>query len=263
LSLIINPVGAATFIPLLAKVKKKENLFTVIKILLLALSILSVLMLPFFFEPKSPVLLTSYERFLTGIPGEAFYTKQFSFYLYGLIISSSVGYGLTFRFMLELLGYELGPFFYPLGTLTAFFALTAFFIYQMYRAKNVNAHETMLIGTFMLCTAIIFQLTFPTIYDQFVIWIAGLLLVAYLLSKEKIFIMIFTIISIATGCIYVAVWRNYVQLISGVERISLGNPYLSNIISASIGTLYSAMLMAVLIIVLKLWLRKTVEEEQQ
>ena len=261
LSLIINPVGAATFIPLLAKVKKKENLFTVIKILLLALSILSALMLPFFFEPKSPVLLTSYERFLTGIPGEAFYSKQFSFYLYGLIISSSVGYGLTFRFMLELLGHELGAFFYPLGTLAAFFALTAFFIYQMYRAKNVNVHETLLIGTFMLCTAIIFQLTFPTIYDQFVIWIAGLLLVAYLLSKGKSFIMIFTIISIATGCIYVAVWRNYVQLISGVERVSLGNPYLSNIISASIGVLYSAMLMAVLIIILKLWLRKPKEQQ--
>jgi hypothetical protein len=85
--------------------------------------------------------------------------------------------------------------------------------------------------------------------------------VAYLLSKEKIFITIFTIISIATGCIYVAVWRNYVQLISGVERVSLGNPYLSNIISASIGVLYSATLIVVLIITLKLWLRRP--EEQQ
>jgi hypothetical protein len=261
LALIINPIGAATFIPLLAKVKNKENLFAAVKVLLLAFSIISALMLPFFFEPKSPVLLTSYERFLTGIPGEAFYSKQFNFYLYGIIISSSVGYGLTFRFMLELLGHELGPLFYPLGTLAAFFALTVFFIYQMYRTKKVNAHETLLIGTFMLCTAIIFQLTFPTIYDQFVIWIAGLLLVAYLLSKEKIFITIFTIISITTGCIYVAVWRNYVQLISGVERVSLGNPYLSNIMSASIGVLYSAMLIVVLIIVLKLWLQKPREQQ--
>jgi len=255
---IINPVGAATFVPLMATIKKKEGLFQTLKVLLLAVCIFCILMVPFAFEPKSPVFLTSYERFLSGIPGEAFYGGLFDFYVYGSIISFSVGYGLTFRFMLELLGHGLPPFIFPHGTLIAFLVLTAIFLYKVNKANMLNSHENLLIGTFALCTAIIFQLTFPTIFDQFVIWIAGLLLVAYILTNEKYFPVIFTAMSIATGFIYVALWRNYLQFISGVEIAVFNNPYLSNIACAFIGILYSTLLIMILTIILKLWFKNSI-----
>jgi hypothetical protein len=257
---IINPIGAATFVPLMATIKKKEGLFQTLKVLLLAVCIFCILMVPFAFEPKSPVFITSYERFLSGIPGEAFYGGQFNFYMYGSIISSSVGYGLTIRFTLELLGYVLPSFIFPHGTLIAFLVLTAIFLYKVNKANMLNSHENLLIGTFTLCTAIIFQLTFPTIFDQFVIWIAGLLLVAYILSNEKYFPVIFTAMSIATGFIYVALWRNYLQLISGLEIVAFDNPYLSNIGCAFIGTLYSALLIMILMITLKLWFKNSLND---
>ncbi|MEM3727744.1 MAG: hypothetical protein QXF75_00910 [Candidatus Bathyarchaeia archaeon] len=253
---IINPVGAATFVPLLAKIKKSDGFFPAFKTLLLAVGIFCILIVPFVFEPKSPIFITSFERFLSGIPGEAFYGKQFNFYLYGSIIPSSVGYGLTLRFMLEILGYELHPFFYPCGTLIAFLILIAIFLYRVNKANLAGLHEKMITGTFMLCTVAIFQLTFPTIFDQFVIWIAGLLLMAYLFSNEKYFLVTFAVISIATGFIYVAFWRNYLRFISGAERVAFGDPYLSNIMSALIGALYSVLLLIILILTIKLWLQK-------
>ncbi|MEM5866810.1 MAG: hypothetical protein QXG39_02710 [Candidatus Aenigmatarchaeota archaeon] len=250
---IINPVGAATFMPLIAKIRKEDGFISALKMLLLSISIFGILMVPFMFEPRSPVFVASYERFLAGIPGEAFYGKQFTFYLYGSILSYSVGYGLTFRFMLEFLSCEPPSFLYPHGTLVAFLTLTAVFLYRMNKVRELTFRENLLLGTFLLNTVIIFQLTFPTIFDQFVIWVTALLLIAYILSNEQHFLAIFAAISVATGFIYVAVWRNYLRLISGVEKVTIGNPYLSNIAGAFIGTLYSALLIVILMITLRLW----------
>jgi len=248
---IINIVGVAIFIPLLANAKLRENWKTVAKILLLATCIFVIAMLPFFFETKSPLLLTSYERLLSGVPGEAFYGKQIRFYTYGTLISSSVGYGLTFRFLLEILGFQLGSIFYPYGAAFAFFAFTGIFIYKIHKKYKTGSRDVVYTGIFMLGVASLFQLVFPTIFDQFVVWIAGLLLVSYILCRDRTFLAIFALISVATGFVYVLTWRNYLLLVSGVETVALVNPYVSSVASSLIGALYSLLLFIILAKILR------------
>lgn len=250
---ILNPVGMAAFVPLFANVSLREGRKALAKSLLLVMLILSASWLPFFLEAKSTVVLASYERLVGGIPGEPFYGKQIRFYTYGSIVSSSVGYGLTFRFLLEILGFELGPLLYPLGAAFAFLILIGVFMYKIRKASGTDVKHAVYTGTFMLGVAALFQLTFPTIFDQFVVWVAGLLLVAYILSEKKELLLLFTIISIATGFIYVCLWRNYLQLISGVQTVASGNPFVGNASAALIGTLYSLVLLTAIIVIFKMW----------
>ena len=249
---IINIVGMALFIPLFANVKLRENWRAVVKTLLLATCIFGIAMLPFFFETKSPLLLTSYERLLSGVPGEAFYGKQIKFYIYGALVSSSVGYGLTFRFLLEILGFQLGPLFYPYGAAFAFFAFVGIFLYKIHKRYQAGSQDVVYSGMFMLGVTSLFQLVFPTIFDQFVVWIAGLLLVSYILCRDKTFLVIFALISVATGFVYVCTWRNYLLLVSGVETVALGNPYVSSIASSFIGLLYSLLLFIIFVKILRI-----------
>lgn len=253
---LLNPVGIAIFIPLFANIGLREHRRVLAKSLLLAAVILSVAMLPFFFETRSPLLLASYERLRSGIPGDAFYGKQLNFYSYGTRISSLVGYGLTFRFLLAAIGFDLGPIFYPYGAAFIFLVFVGIFIYETRRTYMAGSNDLIYTGTFMLMVACIFQLTFPTIFDQFVVWIIGLLLVSYILCQNKTLLSIFGFISIATGFIYVFAWRDYLLLISGVKTVPFGNQAIAGIISVSIGTLYSIVLFIILVITLRMWRRK-------
>jgi len=250
---ILNPVGIATFIPLLVNVSLRESRRAMVKSLLVGAGIFGVLMLPFFFEANSPVLLASYERLMGAVPGEPFYGKQLILYPYGTLTSSSVGYGLTFRFLLEIMGFELGPIFYPYGAAVIFLIFAAIFIYKIRKAYVSGSYGLIYTGTFMLGVASLFQLTFPTIFDQFVIWIASLLLVSYILCQNRKFLLIFTMICISTGFIYICVWRDYLQLISGVEVAPIVNPFITNLASAFIGVLYSITLIIILVTTLRMW----------
>jgi len=250
---ILNPVGIASFIPLLVNVRLREGWKTTAKSLLLAAVIFGSALAVFFFETSSPVLLTSYERLIGGIPGESFYPKQINFYMYGVIISSSVGYGLTIRFLLEMLGFDLGPIFFPYAAGVFFFSLTAIFTLCMTKAFKKRSHGIIFTGTFMLGVTSLFQLTFPTIFDQFVVWVAGLLLVCYIAYHDRKFMAVFALISVSTGFIYVFTWRSYLMLISGVDKSPIGNPFAANLASALIGALYSLVLVVILIAILIRW----------
>jgi hypothetical protein len=253
---ILNPVGIATFIPLTVNAYLRKRPKDMIKSLLLAISIFGISMLPFLFETNSPVLLASHERLLGAIPGESFYGLKREFYAYGTHISSSVGYGLTFRFLLEMAGFELGSIFFPYGAAFVFLIFVGIFIYKTREAYAKGAHGLIYTGTFMLIVASLFQVTFPTIFDQFVVWVAGLLIISYILSQNRKFLLIFTTISISTGFIYVSAWRNYLHLISGVETVLFGNLFVAAFTSALIGTLYSLILVAIIVITLKMWMQK-------
>lgn len=253
---ILNPVGLAAFVPLFTDLLKKRNLKKTAECLVIAVIIFVGALLPFFFEARSPVIVSSYERVLAGIPAEAFYGKQINFYLYGRLIASSVGYGLTFRFFLEMLGVQLGPAIYPFGAGFVFVIFVGIFIWRVCKAQSTKSDSLVYSGTFMLVVAAIFQLTFPTIFDQFAIWIAALLLVSYALTQNRILILLFTIVCITDGFVYVLTWRNYLQLISGVEAVPLGNTAVSSFGSAMIGMLYSSMLIVIVAIVLKMWFKK-------
>jgi len=250
---IINPIGIAVFIALLADINKKRGVLTAFKSLILLGSIFSISIIPFLFETKSPVLLASYQRFLSGIPGESFYGKLFSFCKYGSYILSSVGYGLNYRALLELLGCYVGSFVYPYGAATAFLIFVMFFVARIHKTKTTDTHYNFYVGGFMLGVVALFQLTFPLIFEQFVIWVVGLLLISYILSSDRKFLLIAMIISIAAGFVYVTIYRNYLLLITGVQKVPFDNPELVNWASATIGILYSATLTAALIALLIGW----------
>jgi len=253
---ILNPVGIATFIQLLVNVYFRSGRKDMIKRLLLGTGIFTVAMLPFFFEAKSPVVLASFERLIGAVPGETFYGKNYNFYAYGTLINSSVGYGLTFRFLLEMLGFELGSIFFPYVAASIFLVFVGIFTYKICKAHAKTTHGLIYTGTFMLVVTSLFQLTFPTIFDQFAIWIAGLLLVSYILCQNRKFLLIFTTICISTGFIYIIIWRNYLHLISGVEVAPLVNPSITNLASALIGVLYSIILFIILAIIVNMWMQK-------
>jgi hypothetical protein len=257
LAAVLNPVGLATAIPLLASVLLKESRKAMIKSLLLIIFVLCVSILPFFFETKSPLLLTSYERLTIGVPGETFHGIQIIFYAYGIHISSLAGYGLTFRSLLAPLGIEPGPLLYPYGAAFLFLILIFAFVYKIRKDFRFKESRSVIYtGTFMLIVASLFQLTFPTIFDQFVIWVAGLLLVAYVLCRNRKLLSIFILVSIATGFIYILAWRNYLLLVSGVEAVPFGNPVIAGITIISVGTLYSIALVTILVILIRVWIQK-------
>lgn len=254
-SAILNPVGIATMIQHAITVGLKGKRWTLIMNLLLGIGIFTASLLPFVFERNSPVLISSYERLRAGIPAERVLGQQTSFYLYGMRITSSVGYGLTFRFLLEMVGIELGSWFYPYLAAMGFLAIVTIFTYKMRQAFLNETNRLIYSGAFMLAVVSLFQLTFPTIFDQFVVWIVGLLLVSFILCKIRRFRHIFMFISVSTGFLYVFAWRDYLPLISGVETVPLGSELLATLASILIGTAYSIILLAVLYAIMKTWIR--------
>jgi len=261
LAAVLNPVGLAMFIPVLANVGLKENWRAVAKSLLLATVILGLLMLPCFLETRSPMLLASYERLINAVPGETFYGREIIFCAYGRCMSVLVGYGLTFRFLLALVGIDLGPIFYPFGAALLFLTFAGAFVYKIRKAHMTGSSSVVYAATFMLVIASMFQLTFPTVFDQFVIWVAGLLLVSYVLCQNRTLLSMFILISIATGFIYVAAWRSYLLLVSGVETVPFGNRLIAGAISVAVGTLYSISLLIILVTTFKMWIQNAKPSE--
>jgi hypothetical protein len=49
----------------------------------------------------------------------------------------------------------------------------------------------------------------------------------------------------------VLTWRNYLLLVSGVETVTLVNPYVSSVASSLIGALYSLLLFIILVKILR------------
>ncbi|MGC9094152.1 MAG: hypothetical protein ACP5IM_00875 [Candidatus Bathyarchaeia archaeon] len=260
---LLNPVGIAMLIPLLIDAAKKRGVVAAFKSAILFCGAFGTSMLPFLFEPRSPVIFASYQRFLFGAPTDAFYCKIFSFCRYGSYILSSVGYGLTYRFLLELLGREAGPLVYPYGAAIAFSIFIILFLIKMYKIKPTDKYYNYYVGGFMLGTATLFQLTFPLIFDQFVVWIVGLLLVTYILFSNRKFLLMTVLTSITAGFVYIAVYRSYLLLVTGITRVAIGNPELANWSSAIIGVLYSIMLTTTLATLLILWLRPTQHNKTQ
>ncbi len=253
---ILNPVGLATFIPLITVLLFKKKWRLMIKNILLITGILAVSITPFFFEPESPVVLASIERTFSAVPGEIFYGRMINFYAYGTNIGFKIGYGLTFRFLLELFDYELGWWFYPLGAAIAFLLFIFAFVYKLYKANKMDKDHVIYVGTFMLGVVCLFQFFFLTIYEQFVVWVAGLLLVFYIFKTDSKIFIIFLMTCISTGFIYVATWRSYLLLVSGVPVSHFGDTWLSDFGNALLGVAYSLILIIILAILLKVWFKE-------
>jgi hypothetical protein len=130
------------------------------------------------------------------------------------------------------------------------------FLYKTYKTLKLNLQDPVTLGTFMLGVVCLFQLTFPTVFEQFVIWVAGLLLVSYILHQDKRIIVLFSLTCISAGFIYVATWRTYLLLVSGVEAVQLGNPWFTNIVNALLGVAYSAVVATAFIVTCELWFKK-------
>jgi len=255
---VLNPVGLATFIPLTVVLLLNKNWRTTTKSALLISGIFVITMVPFLFEPDSPMVVASIERIISAVPGESFYGRIISFYAYGTNIGFKIGYGLTFRFLLELFDYELGWWFYPFGAALAFLFFVSAFIYKLNKTIKMKLDPTIYIGTFMLGIVCLFQFFFFTIYEQFVVWVAGLLLVFYILKPNIKVFFLFTITCISAGFIYVATWRSYLLLVSGVPVSHFGDVWLSDFGNAMLGVAYSLMLIVGLTILLKVWFKEEI-----
>lgn len=262
---ILNPVGLATIVPLLsAFLSKKTPSKMIIKGVLVTFGVIVMLMIPFIFEQESPVLLGSIERFFGAVPGEVFYGRPIYFKVYGNVLQYTIGYGLTFRFLLELLDYELGWWFYPFGAALAFLFLIFAFVYKTYRANEQQKNYDVYLGTFMLGVCCLFQFFYLTIFEQFVLWVAALLLVFYLLKPAIKILALFMMLCIANGFIYIVIWRDYLFLTSGIPHteFQFANAWLINFGSAFLGVAYSTLLIVILAILFKIWFREELIKTQ-
>src|SRR3989442_12975843 len=89
--------------------------------------ILALGLTPVLLDTRSPVVLTSSERLLHAIPGESVVEGTFQFSAMGVTYWSSIGYGLTYRFLLQLMGITVGLFVYPVGAAVGLILLTTLY----------------------------------------------------------------------------------------------------------------------------------------
>ncbi|MCJ7424185.1 PIG-U family protein [Candidatus Bathyarchaeota archaeon] len=272
-SAVLNPVGLATIIPFLSAVSLKKDWKAVAKGLLLIGGIFGISIAPFFFESNSPVILTSLERLIGSVPGERFYSNKIDFLAYGTQVSSSIGYGLTFRFSIEVavgLGWLsdvdwLGPWYYPFTAGLILLAFVAAFIYKTREACKKGIQRCVHVGTFMLGVVCLFQLTFPLVFEQFVVWVAGLMLVSYILYQNRKFFAIFLSTCIAAGIFYtlnslsrIGLLYDFLTYILRIFEVNypIDPRDLMNWLYAILGVIYSVVVAVTFAIMCEVWFKE-------
>ena len=132
---LVNPVGFVAWVPLVALSLKRRNLNPFLTLSMGGLGILALGLAALRFQPRH-VFQTTLERFLTAIPADNIVGTIFHFIAFGQPFTSSVGYVLSFRFLLELAGGSLGYYFYPVGAAVAF-VVFSLLVFSVARARSV------------------------------------------------------------------------------------------------------------------------------
>ncbi len=204
-------------------------------------------LVPVILEPRSPIFLSSEERFLHAIPGEVIVEGSFPFSAYGLNFWSSVGYGLNYRFLLQLFGYQVGALVYPIGAGLGFLFAT----FLAYRAlKNGTNSEGRLVSSlfYVISVVTLFHLTYPTVFVQFAIWPVGLLFATYAVTKARAFLIGGLAASSVAGVAYVVIVDNLSSRATGIGSFSFLSPGATNNAWGIIGVTYSVIMAAVFIL---------------
>ena len=244
-SSLILPVGFAAIFPQSLELLKRKNWKGFLLLGGISLSTLVLGILPIVFESRSPIILTSEERFLHAIPGESIVEGSFPFSVYGLGLWSSIGYGLNYRFLLQLWGYSVGSAIYPIGAGLGFLALT----FLLLRASKGEASGSTRFSTsllYFLGVVALFQLTYPTVFLQFAVWVAVFTLATYTVTRKPAFLASFLGSSLLAGIPYVAFVDSPVAKATGIPSVLILNATDTNIIWSVIGVTYSVIMAIIL-----------------
>lgn len=239
---IVNPVGFVLWIALLFFDKARQTNSLIRTYSLGALVFLAGLA-PVVSQSSS-VLQTTLERLMSAYPGDNVVGTSYNFFALGQLHNSSVGYGLTFRFLLELLGYAAGEYLYPFaaaGTFLVFAILMA----VLYRKEKASAILSFL--GFTLGAVALFEFFFPTIFLQFAIWPLALILCIYAVTEDGHLLPLVAATSLLTGVLYVVLVDKPFDRATGTG-LDLLDPRLVNGFWAMIGLAYSALMIYVAVI---------------
>ena len=194
---------------------------------------------------SSSVLQTTIERLASSYPGDNVVGISYNFLALGQVHYSSVGYGLTFRFLLELLGYSAGPYFYPVAAAAAFLAFVVI-MFGLRGRKHTSAALPVL--TFSLGAISLFEFFFPTIFLQFALWPLALLFCIYAFWGDGRYLWVTYVITLLAGILYVGLVDKPLERATGAGLSLLADLRLVNALWAMIGVAYSVLMIYVVLL---------------
>ncbi len=255
-SSLVLPVGVAAFFPYAFELSRRRkwreiSLFFGISIGTLALGILPIL-----FESRSPIILTSEERFLHAIPGESIVEGSFSFSVYGINLWTSIGYGLNYRFLLQLWRYAVGSVVYPIGAGLGFLTLTLLLL-RASKHEETSSRRISSALMYFLSVVALFQLTYPTVFLQFALWVVVFTLATYAVTRNSAFLACFFSTSLLAGIPYVMFVDNFIAKATGISSILIVDATDTNTIWAIIGVTYSVIMAVILFLTVRGLVKRT------
>jgi hypothetical protein len=194
---------------------------------------------------SSSVLQTTLERLMSSYPGDNIVGASYNFLALGQLHSSSIGYGLTFRFLLELVGYSVGYYFYPVAASVAFLAF-AILMFELHVRRKLSSILSFF--AFTLGALALFELFFPTIFLQFALWPFALVLCAYAISNDGRYLSFAALLSLLTGVLYVLLVDKPIDRATGIGSELFADLRLVNAFWAMIGLVYSALMICIVIL---------------
>ena len=232
---LVNPLGFVVWIPILGGVLYRREAKSALKILSAGILTLALGLVPLLIQPGS-VFQTSFERLLNAIPGDGIIGTVYPFIAFGGTYLSSVGYGLSFRYLLELSGFSLGSYFYPVAAAVAFVLVTAILL----RFSSSLRHGAYGCLAYALGVVGLFQFFFPTIFLQYAVWPLAILLSLYAVTGLSRYLSLAVLNTVLAGVLYEVLVDKPIDRATGIGGELIGNLGLINSIWAMVGLVYSA-----------------------
>jgi hypothetical protein len=237
-TVLVNPVGIAAWLPILALAVKARDLRSSLVVGLSGAFTFAIGVLPLLLQPNS-VFQTTFERLVSAIPGDPIVGTVLQFPAFGISHVSSVGYGLSFRMLLELAGASLGFYFYPLLAGVAFLALTLLVVAKI---RGSSAPGILVTAAYLLGVVGLFDFFFPTVFLQFTLWPFVLLLCLNLITGEERYISLSLILSVVIGVIYAVFVDKSFDRAAGVSGGLIADLQAVNSVWAMTGLVFSALM---------------------
>jgi hypothetical protein len=238
---LVNPVGFILWIALFAFGTKSRDLKRIPTIYATGTITFLAGLAPILSQSNS-VLQTTLERLVSAFPGDSVVGTIYNFTALGQLHSSSVGYGLTFRQLLELLGYSAGYYFYPAAAAAVFLGYATLMTWMNRRGVTTGTLSSL---TFCLGSVALFNFFFPLITLQFAVWPFALLLCTYAIAGERRYLTLASSISLVTGILYVVLVDKPFDRAAGAGLELFSDPRIANSVWAMTGLVYSVLMLCI------------------